>query len=188
MPHDEEGGYVNSYIRASFPENVRGPVQYGDRVRALIASISHEHLIPVERVCALFKDIFGVALSPGTCAHVDDRLFAHLEIFESGLKAYVLMTRILHFDETGMRCEKKFYGVHVASSQKATLDTMHAKRGQEAMDAAGILPQFHGIAVQDQGFPYFSYQQIQHVLCHTHHLREWKLIYEQEKEAWAQRM
>ena len=103
--------------RASFPENIKGPVQYGDRIRALIAYFSHEHFIPVDRVCEIFEDIFGVALSPGTCANVDEQLFANLEVFEAGLKTHLLATRVLHFDETGMRCEKKLHWVHVASSQ-----------------------------------------------------------------------
>jgi transposase len=102
----------------------------------------------------------GVALSPGTCANVDEQLFANLEVFEAGLKTHLLATRVLHFDETGMRCEKKLHWVHVASSQKATLYTKHAKRGQEAMDAAGILPRFQQIAIHDHWFPYFAYEQL----------------------------
>jgi transposase len=39
----------------------------------------------------------------------------------------------------------------------ATLYTMHAKRGQEAMNEAGILPKFQGVAVHDHWFPYFAY-------------------------------
>lgn len=174
--------------RASFPANVRGPVQYGDRVQALIAYFSHEHFIPVDRICEIFKDIFGVTLSPGTCANVDERLFANLEVFESRLKTYLLAARVLHFDETGMRCEKKLHWVHVASSQLATFYTMHVKRGQEAMDKAGILPAFQGIAIHDHWFPYFAYGQLKHGLCNAHHLRELIFVHEQEKEEWAQRM
>lgn len=174
--------------RASFPENIRGPVQYGDRIRALIAYFSHEHFIPVDRVCEIFEDIFGVSLSPGTCANVDERLFANLGIFEASLKAYLLAARVLHFDETGMRCEKKLHWVHVASSQLATLYTMDAKRGQEAMDEAGILPAFQGIAIHDHWFPYFAYSQMKHGLCNAHHLRELIFVHEQEKEDWARQM
>lgn len=174
--------------RASFPENIRGPVQYGDRVRALIAYFSHEHFIPVDRICEIFEDIFGIPLSAGTCANVDKRLFENLAVFESGLKAYLLMTRILHFDETGIRCEKKLHWVHVASSQMATLYTIHAKRGQEAMNAADILPQFQGIAIHDHWFPYFTYKNVKHGLCNAHHLRELTFIHEQAKEDWAKRM
>ena len=51
-----------------------------------------------------------------------------------------------------MRCEKKLHWVHVASSQLATLYTIHAKRGQEAMDEADILPQFKGSQSMIIGF------------------------------------
>jgi len=173
---------------ASFPENIRGPVQYGDRVRALVAYFAHQHFIPVDRVCEIFEDIFGVALSPGTCANVDERLFANLESFEVGLKIYLLAARVLHFDETGMRCEKKLYWVHVASSEMATLYTMHAKRGQEAMEAADILPRYQGTAVHDHWFPYFSFEQLTHALCNAHHLRELTFVHEEEGEEWAKRM
>jgi len=174
--------------RGIFPENIRGPVQYGERVQALTAYFAHQHFIPIDRVCQIFEDVFGVAISPGTCSNVDERLFQQLESFEIGLKTYLLVARVLHFDETGMRCEKKLCWVHVASSQLATLYTIHAKRGQEAMDEAGILPLFHGIGIHDHWFPYFAYEQITHGLCNAHHLRELTFIHEQEKEDWAKRM
>ena len=174
--------------RASFPENIKGPVQYGDRIRALIAYFSHEHFIPVDRVCEIFEDIFGVPLSPGTCANVEEQLFTNLEVFEAGLKAHLLAARVLHFDETGMRCEKKLHWVHVASSQTATFYTMHTKRGQEAMEAADILPKYQGTAIHDHWFPYFAYNQVKHGLCNAHHLRELIFVHEQENEEWAKRM
>jgi transposase len=174
--------------RGVFPENIRGPVQYGERVKALTAYFAHQHFIPVDRVCQIFEDVFGIAISPGTCSNIDEKLFRQLESFESSLKTYLLAARILHFDETGMRCEKKLRWVHVASSQLATLYTIHAKRGQEAMDEAGILPLFQGIGIHDHWSPYFAYEQITHGLCNTHHLRELTFIHEQEKEDWAKRM
>lgn len=171
-----------------FPENVRGPVQYGERIQALTAYFAHQHFIPVDRVCQIFEDVFGVDISPGTCSNVDERLFQQLESFEISLKTYLLAARVLHFDETGMRCEKKLCWVHVASSQWATLYTIHAKRGQEAMDEAGILPQFQGYGIHDHWFPYFAYAQVIHGLCNAHHLRELTFIHEQEKEDWAKQM
>lgn len=174
--------------RAIFPDNIRGPVQYGDRVQALIAYFAHQHFIPIDRVCQIFEDILGIAISPGTCSNIDEKLFRQLESFESSLKAYLLASRVLHFDETGMRCEKKLRWVHVASSQLATLYTIHAKRGQEAMNEADILPRFQGIGIHDHWFPYFAYEQITHGLCNAHHLRELTFIHEQEKEDWALRM
>jgi transposase len=39
--------------------------------------------------------------------------------------------------------------LHVASTERLTDYTVHARRGQAAMDAAGILPGFTGRAVHD---------------------------------------
>lgn len=144
--------------------------------------------MPVDRLSQMFEDIFGVSLSPGTCANGDNKLFQKLEAFEDSLKSYLLAVRILHVDETGMRCAKKLHWVHVASSQMATFYMMHPKRGREAMDAAGILPNFVGIIVHDHWAPYFSYERIIHALCNAHHIRELTFLYEQEKEEWAKSM
>lgn len=174
--------------RASFPENVKGPVQYGERAQALMVYFSHQHYIPVNRVCQIFEDVFGTSISPGTCANIDLRLFKQLESFEASLKTYLLAEQVLHFDETGIRCSKKLHWVHVTSSDTATLYFFHKKRGKEAMDEIGIIPQFQGKGVHDHWFPYFSYQQIQHSLCNAHHLRELTYMHEQEKEDWAKEM
>lgn len=174
--------------RADFPDNVRGPVQYGDRVQALAAYFAHQHFVPVDRVCQILQDVFGVDLSPGTCANVDEHLYQHLESFERSLRAYLAASKVLHFDETGIRCEKKLNWIHVASSQTATLYALHSKRGREAMDKMGILPTFSGAVVHDHWFPYFAYERVRHCLCNAHHLRELTFVEEQEGEKWAAQM
>jgi transposase len=174
--------------KADFPGNVRGPVQYGERVQALAAYFAHQHFVPVDRVCQILQDIFDVDLSPGTSANVDDQLYHRLEPFERDLRRHLLTSRVLYFDETGVRCEKKLHWIHVASSQAATLYAIEAKRGQEAMDKMGILPRFTGAAVHDHWAPYFSYEQVGHCLCNAHHLRELTFVEEQEGEKWAAQM
>ncbi|MCB1212837.1 MAG: IS66 family transposase [Chlamydiia bacterium] len=174
--------------RGSFPQDVKGPVQFGSRVQALVTYFAHQHFIPVDRVCEIFEDVFDVSISPGTCSNYSDRLYFHLEAFEKSLKTHLLAAKILHFDETGMRCEKKLHWVHVASSQTSTLYIIHQKRGCEAMDEAGVLPNFNGVGVHDHWFPYFSYTKVLHGLCNAHHLRELTFIYEVKGEEWAKKM
>jgi transposase len=91
----------------------------------------------------------------------------------------------LHFDETGMRCQKKLHWIHVASSETATFYGIHAKRGREAIDEFDILPKFQGTACHDHWFPDFAYTQVKHSLCNAHHLRELTFVHEHEKEDWA---
>lgn len=174
--------------KAAFPENVMAPVQYGERIQALAAYFDNQHFIPADRLCQLFEDVFGVSISPGTCANIDKKLFCQLASFEASLKAHLVAGKILHLDETGMRCNKKLHWIHVASSDIATFYGIHSRRGQEAMNAFDILPQFRGTAIHDHWAPYFSFAQIEHGLCNAHHLRELTYIYEQEKEVWAFKM
>ena len=171
-----------------FPDNIKGPVQYGKRVQALTAYFTHQHFIPVKRLCQVFEDVFGMSISPGTCSNLDANLFKQLEPFEISLKTHLVAAPVLHFDESGLRCFKKLHWVHVASSKSATFYSIHAKRGIEAMDDAGVLPNFNGIGIHDHWSSYFTYKDITHGLCNVHHLRELTFIYEHEKENWAKRM
>jgi transposase len=174
--------------KAAFPENVVAATQYGERIQALVAYFAHQHFIPADRLSQLFEDIFQVPLSPGTCNNIDKKLFRELEIFEMGLKAYLIAQKVLHLDETGLRCAKKLYWVHVTSSIAATFYGIHRRRGQEAMKDFDILPHFQGRAIHDHWMPYFSFEHIKHGLCNAHHLRELNYIHEQEKEEWALKM
>lgn len=171
--------------KGTFPDNVMAPVQYGERVQALAVYFAHQHFLPFDRLAQIFEDVFGIGLSPATCVNIDRKLFVHLESFEANLKAHLIASKVLHFDETGMRCNKKLHWIHVASSESATFYGMHTKRGQEAMDEFDVLPKFRGSAIHDHWFPYFAYTQVSHGLCNSHHLRELTFVHEQEKEEWA---
>lgn len=174
--------------KATFPENVKGAVQYGERVKGFAAYFLHQHLIPFERVSQIFEDVFGIPLSVGTCANMDKRLFQNLETFEENLKAHLVACKVLHLDETGVRCEKKLHWIHVVASESATFFGIHKKRGGEAIEDHGIVPKFKGNVVHDHWKPYFSYSQVKHGLCNVHHLRELKYVHEQEKAPWAEEM
>jgi transposase len=65
---------------------------------------------------------------------------------------------------------------------------VHAKRGKEGMDAAGILPGYQGTYVHDGWMSYFSYTDCNHGLCNTHHHRELNGIIENDQQQWPERM
>ena len=65
---------------------------------------------------------------------------------------------------------------------------MHEKRGQDGINALGVLPSFTGIACHDHWKAYFSYEDCVHVLCNPHHDRELRGVIENEGHVWAQDM
>jgi transposase len=96
---------------------------------------------------------------------------------------------VAHLDETGFRVAGRLAWVHSASSGKHVLVTVHAKRGKDGMDAAGVLPAFGGIACHDAWAPYDCHSGVAgHALCGAHLLRELTAVTETGADAdviWA---
>jgi hypothetical protein len=56
--------------KAGFPSGVNAPVQYGQRVRAVVAYLMSYQLIPYERCAETMNDLFNCQLSTGTLATI----------------------------------------------------------------------------------------------------------------------
>lgn len=165
-------GCCGELSSASFPDEVRAPVQYGPRVRALgIYLVCYQHL-PYERAAQLLSDWVGASVSVASLQSFIRQGAAGLEQFLAVLRGQLKDSEVVGFDETGARIDSHLGWVHSASTQLLTLYSMHAKRGTDGIDAAGVLPGFHGIAVHDGWAPYRSYEAALHALCNAHHLRE----------------
>ncbi|MBP9692572.1 MAG: IS66 family transposase [Alphaproteobacteria bacterium] len=165
--------------KGTFPENITQPVQYGPRVKATASYLSHYQLLPYARLTELFGDLFKLSLSEGTLFNITKVAYEKLEDYELQVKQHLINSPVVHFDESGIRVMKKLNWLHVASTKTLTFYGMHEKRGFEAMEAMGILPEFKGTAIHDHWHPYFRYSLIKHGLCNSHHFRE--LIYHEEQ-------
>jgi len=177
---------------AAFPAAVTAPTQYGPRVRALgIYLIAFQHL-PYARAAQLLSDWLAAPVSTGTLAAFIARGAEDLKPFLDDVHAQVTASPVAHFDETGARVEGRLRWLFCASTQTATVLSLHDKRGYDGLDAAGVLPDFHGVAVHDGFKPYRRYRDMQHALCNVHHLRELQGIIEahpdEPEQAWAIRM
>ncbi len=155
-----------------FPESVKAPVSYGERIKALGVYLHVFQHIPYERACQLLGDLAGVEISTGTLVAWVDQAAAGLCAFDEELRKLLISEPVVCFDETGARIAGRLDWIHSASTQTLTRYTAHEKRGVQAMDDAGVLPDFQGIAVHDGWKPYRSYEQAIHALCGAHHLRE----------------
>jgi transposase len=181
---DEKG----TEIKAEFPEAITHPVQYGNTVKAHAVYLSQYQLIPYDRLEEYFTDQIGLPINKGTIRNFNQKTFDQLEDFEIFLKQKLINGEILHADETGININGERQWLHGNSNNQWTYLFPHQKRGKEAMDAMGVLSEYHGILVHDHWKPYYQYENIIHALCNAHHLRELERVWEQDKQNWGKEM
>lgn len=172
---------------AAFPAGVKTSAQYGSRIKSLLVYLNGYQLLPYERTCQLVEDLFSCTISQGTLGNWNAECYRNLESTEEQIRQAILASEVVHFDETGIRQQGKLHWLHVASTARLTVYGLHARRGKEAMDALGILPNYTGRAVHDHWKSYFRYS-CDHSLCNAHHLRELTYLAEQDQQGWATSM
>jgi transposase len=173
--------------RGQFPPEVQNSVQYGPNLQGLMVYLMTQQLLPSARVCELLLEVFGVEVSEGTLYNVRSRCFEALAAAEMAIKTAIQTSAVIHLDETGLRVNNKLWWLHVACTDSLTFYFVHTKRGQMAMDAMGILPQFTGTGVHD-GLKSYTQYGFTHGLCNAHHLRELVFITERYQQDWADQM
>ena len=174
--------------KGRFPASVRQAVQYGPLVHTWASSLTNQHPIPVERTTEIFEDLVQHRVSEGTVWKASEQLDRCIEPSTEAVKGLLRDAEVLHVDESGLRVTGKLHWLPVASTDRLTSYEVHAKRGHEAMDDAGILGAFTGTAVHDHWKPYFKYDACAHALCNAHHLRELHFIDTQYQQSWAKDM
>jgi transposase len=167
--------------RAAFPEAVTAPVQYGERIGALVLYLLHYQLLPEKRLAALMADLFGVKLVTATIGRISQDCAGRLQGFANAVRDHVAAAPVKHMDETGFRIGGKTQWLHIASTAWLTFYRTSAKRGS-------LLANVTGIVVHDHWKPYDTMTGVLHALCNAHHLRELKALIEIEKEDWAHKM
>ena len=175
-------------IKAEFPQSVRCAVQYGNRIQAQATYLTMYQLLPLKRTCELFEDFYGHAPSEAFLVSAIDQTHEQIQPTLDTIYAQLVEADVLHNDETGMRVEGKLQWLHVSSTEQLTYYAVHGKRGQKAMRAIGILPQFNGVSIHDGWASYFQFDNCFHALCNAHHLRELRFVEEQYQQTWASEM
>jgi transposase len=168
-----------------FPSQARAAACYGPGVRGLASYLMVAHHLPVERATQVLGDALGVGVSAGTLAGLAAEAAGGLSEFGERVREQLCRAEVAHFDETGARVAGRLHWVHSASTPLLSWFTVHPKRGVAAMDAAGVLPGFGGVAVHDGWSPYWRYQGATHALCAAHLLRELEGITELPGQGWA---
>jgi len=172
---------------APFPSHVSRPVQYGSGVKINAVYMSQFQLIPYNRVADHLLEQMQIPVSVGSIHNFNQDAFLRLELFDRWVRKQLAASSLLHADETGINISGNRNWLHSASNKELTFFYPHSKRGAEALDEIGIIPEFNGTLCHDHWKPYYRYS-CSHALCNAHHLRELERAWEQDEQKWARDM
>jgi transposase len=106
--------------RAAFPDGVSAPMQYGQRIGAVVLYLLHYQLLPEKRLARLMADLFGVNLVAATIARISRDCATRYEGFADAVRSLVAAAAVKHLDETGFRIGGKTQWLHIASTLRLT--------------------------------------------------------------------
>ncbi len=162
--------------KATAPDGVDAPVQYGPRVTAAAVYLYAGQFLSKDRTATALAELVGIPLSAGTVAAMAARAAADLTGFLTAVRENLAGAEVIGADETGLRVAGKLHWVHCARTGKYTLIDCHPKRGTAGIDALGVLTGFTGVVVHDAWAPYDTYTTATHQLCVAHVLRELQAV------------
>ena len=170
--------------KATFPEGVNAPAQYGPRIKATAVYFNVQQLVPEDRSAAIMGDLFAApTLCPASITAWVDKKANDFEPVVETIKQQLKRDPVRHLDETGFRIGGKTQWLHTVSSTAATCYVTSEKRG----DIPTFLQEGKGgVIVHDHFKPYYKrFDGLDHALCNAHHLRELKALMEHDEEPWA---
>jgi transposase len=175
----------DSIVKAKFPSDMPGPLQYGDGLKAYIINLLVCQMISLNRVQKLIKTLMGRVIAESSMLQFVLRLHLALEQWEFNAIDQLLKSPSMNVDETSLRVDKKNHWIHVYSAGDITLKLLHRRRGTEAIDDLNIIPRYSGVIIHDCWASYLSYDHCDHGLCGSHIVRELTCIIESNGYKWA---
>lgn len=156
--------------RATWPAGV-APLAYGPRVQATVAMGTGAYRLSKRLTQGLLAEMFGLAMSLGTIANLEQTMVKTLVEPVAQARAYVQTQATLSLDETGWRQGQQRAWLWVAVSTWVTVFVVRLSRGgQGARDLLGET--FDGIVVSDRWSGYNGYPVRWRQWCWAHLLRD----------------
>ena len=92
----------------------------------------------------------------------------------------ILVSEVVHFDETGLQAAGKRQWVHTACTELFCFLFVNVSRGKKALqDLVSVLKDYKNWAVHDCYATYFTFTNCKHAICNAHILRELVALKEQ---------
>ena len=92
-------------VLAAAPAGLGRGSPFGESIAQLATYLRYAHAISYQRLCALFRDVFGLQISEGALANLFRRVQGRLGGTLEEIRARVRASRVVKSDETGARVQ-----------------------------------------------------------------------------------
>ena len=173
---------------ATVPPGVSAPVQYGNRIRSLVAYLNIRQYIPYRRIQEMLRGVFNIHLSEGTIGNIlkgsGDGL---IPVYES-IKAELESARVVGSDETSLKVNGEKHWGWTWQNNGCTYISISPTRGYAAVKA--LFPDGfpNATLVSDSLAAQLKTPAKQHQLCLSHLDRDLDLLIELYPFTWPDRM
>jgi len=159
------------------------------RLKGISAMLTTEGCVSINRTRQMISELTGglINLSEGTIVKWNKQLAERLAPAIKNIKEKLLVSPVLHKDETGIRVDGTINWFHVLGSKTHTLYHADQKRGNAADRAMGVLPSYGGVLVHDHLKGLYDFT-CDHAECNAHILRYLKAAVENRNRIWAEDM
>lgn len=200
-----EGKYISKYVidskfetiaiehrfyrETGIPKEFRPDVQYGNGIKALVATLAGHGLVASNRIVDMLSAWSDGALdmSDGTIYNIlsefNEKAKEHIET----IKTKLLNNAVLHVDETGTRVNDTNMFFRNYSDERRVLYTVNQTKGKEAIKDDGLLNQYVGTLIHDHNTVYYNYGT-GHGECNVHLIRYLRANTENTLHNWSDEM
>jgi transposase len=155
--------------------------QVGPQAITLAAVLHTQFGLPLAKVSAVFRQWFGLHVTPGGLVHALHRAAARASPTYDALRRQIQQSDVVTPDETGWKVGGRLQWLWAFATPTTTVYAILPGRGYE--QAASILgPEFAGTLVRDGWAPYRRFDQAIHQTCVAHLLRRCRALMSDHRE------
>jgi len=174
--------------KGAMPGHLKGPIQYGADIEALVSYLSVYQHIPYYRITVLLKDLFGLPISEGTIDNMLKRAAQKALPLYNNIRERIQQSHVVGSDETGSRFGGKKGWFHVWQTTGLTFIIASMNRGYQTIKEyfADGFPLT--VYVSDCWAAQLKVTALAHQLCIAHLLRELRNFEEALACQWSRAM
>jgi hypothetical protein len=156
--------------RGTYPDHIKGPVQYGTSVKSLVSYLSVYQFLPYRRLSQFFSDLYSLPLSEGSVDNILEEMSEKSGRACSEIQNRIAASEVVGADESGCRVNGKKHRFHVWQNKCLTFIVSFKSRGHRVIEEyfPGRFPYY----VSDCWASQLKTKAGRRQLCPAHLLRE----------------